>query len=288
MSEELHRFPPTELKLEKLREAGIVPFSEDVMCFAVFLGTGVGIWLCAVSCMKQIAGLFEHLWAARYDEAALAGELVKSSVAEHFAKTGQAVFLMTLAFVVPLVCLVLLTGGLQTRFLFSLNRLSLDFGRFFRFGGWIWQGLFTRFFFGFTRLIKVLCWIVVSAMILGYLITEKLPFAPVESAKIVGQAAPAGDGKERGGAVSPLFADSAGEARLSEAIDEIGSVWFCLLAFSFFVGILSRFVTVLRFYQSHRMTRSELEAEYRETEQAPQFKGMQREILSGPDRAGEQ
>jgi flagellar biosynthesis protein FlhB len=285
MAEELRRFPPTALKLEKLRKAGIVPFSEDVMCFAVFLGAGLGAWLCLTSSIAQVASLPQHLWTIRYDETALAYGLVKKAMAAHFEQTAQVIFLITLAFIIPLVCLLFLIGGLQTRFLFSIEQVSPDFGRFFRFGAWIWQGLFVRLLSGFVRLLKVLCWIIVSVMILGYLITEELPFAPVESAKMLAQEEVASSGatSKKETTSSRLFIDLAGKVRLGQAQSEVGSFWFCVLVFSFFMGILSRFVTVLRFRQSYRMTRSELEAEYRETEQSSEMKGAQREISSNPE-----
>jgi flagellar biosynthesis protein FlhB len=285
MAEELRRFPPTALKLEKLRKAGIVPFSEDVMCFAVFLGAGLGAWLSLTSSVSQVASLSKRLWTIRYDEATLAYGLLEKAVAADFKQTAQVTFVMTLEFVIPLVCLLFLIGGLQTRFLFSMEQLNLDFGRFFRFGGWIWQGLFVRLLSGFMRLLKVLCWVIVSAMILGYLITEKLPFAPVENAKILAQeeTAPSSNVSKKESAGSRLFVDQAGKVRLNQVQSEIGSFWFCVLVFSFFMAILARFVTVLRFRQSHRMTRSELEAEYRETEQPSELKAAQREILSNPE-----
>ena len=229
-------YPPSDVKLAKLRLAGIVPRSRDVQAFAVCLGAMIGCWLSGRYLLEALPARF-HVPEGGFDSSELwmlLPTLVKGSA----------------LFIVPLFVVVAIVGGLQTRFLFQLELFQFSIGRMFR----LWNNLISnskqRLVLSVLSMAKVLGWswlcVTLGSVLLPGLLSQwdDLPSA------------------------------------WTGGMREVRIVLFATLGYLFFFAVLSRVVVVLVFRQTHRMSRSELEAEYRETEPSQDIKAARRGFWS--------
>ena len=263
-------FPPTELKLDKLRKSGIVPFSNDVTSFAVILGSGLGLLLAYSIYRQPLQEWIKTAWTLGPNES----QAVLAAQAYVLLKliTGLAA-----CFLFPVLTLVFVLGGLQTRFLFAPGLLGPDLGRFFRSPNALWQGSGGRFAQAFFSTVKVLCWLLVAALLFNYLWNEAL--APSSSIAPNAASVQAGmPGSDTGHVLRELQVES----KVRAASSALRPFWTTALILSFFIAVLSRYIAVLRFREAHRMSRAEYEEELRETEPSPEFKGLRRELFSAP------
>ncbi len=287
MAEEMKRFPPTALKLERLRSSGTVPYSKAVMCFAVVLGALVGAIVSLPVAAASIAALARDAWSASSGSEWLRNEPASKALALSAAQISRALAKTVLSFVVPFFAIVLLLGALQTKFLFSFALFQPGMARFFKSGGWIWDGARKRLLAAGAGAVVVAVWAAASCVLLYTVLPAKMPAAGVgRSVMLDGGNAPGN------GVVSTALSDNTEfltalslSARLDWAKGLFMSVWQTALFFSLFAGVCGYVAVWLAFRQEHRMSRAELEAEYRETDQAPEMKSAHRERGEAPPGA---
>ena len=264
MASDLKQFEPSELKLERLRREGVVSTSLDLITFAAIVGLFIGFSIC----IAQEGTAFRSLASSSFSEV----DLVKDDFRglKNLFTEGSMLIFRCLAWILGTVLVgVLLTGLIQTRFLITAAQIRLDFSRLFLSGGGLVSGFFRRLVGGSLVALKLLAWIVVALLIVYYIYSDELP-----STKLDG--------------LSLSFAQVEGVNKVISSELEHGRVvlhraWLTALAFSFFVGIGSYFIGLIMFRRRHRMTRAEVEAEYREMETSPEFRSARRDFSSEQD-----
>jgi len=231
--------PPSELKLSHLRQAGIVPFSRDLMTGAVVAGLTIGLMVLFAKHVPEIAYWFvEHV---KKDIGVLnansAQKIVPEIMLERTGAFSTKLLLWTIALIGPILLAAIVIGALQTKFLFTFARFGfgstyvrkLDFKQ--------------RLYLAILNLLKVgiVSFVFVAIMFFsfGYLI----------SIENVGQ------GK--------IF---------------IFKLLLITLVLALIIGVISRIVVVLNFKREHRMTRDELAQESREGESPPDVKRAIKEL----------
>lgn len=247
---ERKQYPASDLKLQRLREAGTFPRSADVASLGCLTGFGLAILLL----WRDGAG-FIHYFSQAFSTAAAPGEIAWGALAQ--LRRASALVLGVVAAVV------ILFGLFQSRFLFRLGLFRLDFSRIFSLAANLLEPLPRGIALGVLALIKSAAWITVAVLLLIYTLSA------------VARLFTDGPG---GGGVSLEATVAHGASELLQGAQQVFWANFLgALAFLFFLAILSRFLVVLWFRHAHRMTRSELEAEFRETEISPEFKASRRE-----------
>lgn len=229
-------YPPSELKLSRLRREGIVPYSRDTLLIGVVGGVILGL---AVAWLVFGAGYVDSVIQAYKTPLPVSPsprQMTKITMDSFlsFARMGGIVIGLITA------C-VLLVGLLQTRFLFTLQTIRFSFGSAGRERA--------AQVFGILKAISL---IAVLALVLRFLVVEYLP---------------------RYFSQGDYFVPGPVETQLT--------VWFApvlryyvlsIFAIVIFVGIVGRFLAVIRFYQQHGMTRDELMQELRESEASPEVR----------------
>ena len=274
MAEEKH-YPASEHKLRSLRAAGIVPFSSDVMCFAAIIGAAIGINLVFRILLRDLSKLAEDSWSK-------SPESVRSIVPLIHEAVYSAWHIM-LALALPCLIFVFLLGGLQTKFLCSFSLLKFDFSRIFPRGRAI-LGTGSRGVRAVLDSLKVLSWFLAVLVVLGVAYQQYLEHAA--------RSAPVKEVMGEGGIYDLRFSSlkSLSAAKnLSNRTQIVGRaveparkslnlLAVSAVTFSFFMGALSWFLVSLRFRQSNRMSREELEAEYKETEAPAQMRNAREQL----------
>lgn len=271
MNAEEKNFPASELKLQKLRTQGQVPFSRDMMTFAVLLGLFIALWVVVALSVDDLVTFTQ----STFSPAATSGNGESLSSSLLVERVGEGFQILLKAIVMPLLALiflVLLLGGLlQTRFLFHPGLMRLDFSRLFNFPAIDLGSFIRKAFLGCVQVVKVFAWMLVSYFILRYVFSKMFSSSSLlEDVEIFVQTT-----EEATRLPSDVLAFLVGEAK-----NELLRFFSYALGFSMFVAIVSRFVSVLIFHRTHRMTRTEVEAEYREMESSPEFRNAQRELSS--------
>ena len=225
-------YAPSELKLTRLRFAGVVPVSKDLTSFSVCLGALVGLSLS----LRHIQKVLPQMLQGTANEVSSA----------FLWKSLSLVLTSSALFIIPLLFVVAVIGGFQTRFLLSFGLVRLSVGRLFRWWENLSGGISRRALLGVLALGKALgwCWLVYA---LG------------------------------GALISTFVAASPGLlAELERGEQAVRSITLAAVGYLFFFGVLSRFIVVLVFRADHRMSRGELESEYRETEPSSEVKQARR------------
>ena len=295
MTSELREFPPSEIKLERLRKSGVVPFSSDVTAFAVILGLFLGL----TACFKIGAGRLLSLTKTFFSSAA-AGELTGTSAdPQAVQRLSAAVWelnLLMLALVGAICVLVLLSGLLQTGFLITGQPLSINFARLLQGRVNILQGSLGRLVSCSCSILQLICWGGLFYLLFSYLLLEALPkIYGVDASMLNNDSASAsGDPASASGLLqaaegdvlfSPVYfphwskeLNRLASGGVSVFHDALWVFWSSVLVFSFLMALLSRLMVVLSFRSQQRMTRNEVEAEYRELEQRPEIRRARAEL----------
>ena len=248
MAAEERPYPPSDQKLRKLREQGVVPQSDALN----FLGTLVGLilslfFILQVSIPALIQFAKEMFTAPISGPAALAGLLIRT----------------VLAFVLPIVFCTFLANLVQNRFLFRPQLASFDLARLF-------QGMRTALRPG-ARLRAYCGGLIVATawLCVGWMIWRGFSEVLVSLAQRTDVLPGGGDGS--GGKLSERLAAEQ-EAVLGIIRKQLGGTLFVLAGAALLFGALQRFVSVLQFRSEHGMTRAEVEAENRELEVSPDLR----------------
>lgn len=236
-------FPPSENKLLRLRAEGTFPWSRDLTTAAIF-GGGLLAW----------SNFPWELPKRFFLESLSRGQ---NSYEQFLSSVSSALFPILLS----VLALVLLLWLAQTRFYFKPRRLRRR-GDFLGTRG---MGL-AMFSLGKAFLVVLL---------LGLVFYSEVRELGAENRQLA-------EGRYRAQLLeSPLSCLSGPECSSDSIIlprirRDFG-VFFGILGasciLSFLLGILSRFVAGLVFLREHRMTRGEVEAEAREGESSPMFRG---------------
>jgi len=256
MSSELKNYPAADIKLQRLRKAGVTPRSADLTSAAVCLGLTLGV---VVAYSGLETELLEYLRKAL--ELKLSSENGDVQIGIMWNYLSRILFLVFL----PLLVCVVLVDAYQAKFVFTLRPIYSELGRGFNVAANLLEGLLRRILFAGGDFVKVVAWIAVAALLIWFSLEEFI--------SVVG-------GSSDTGQQYVLNWDN--RESLANGIGVAGNklLFFVVLAalvFVVFVGVLSRFVAVLNYRREHQMTRSELDAEYREMEGSPEFKAARRD-----------
>ncbi|MFN8391702.1 MAG: EscU/YscU/HrcU family type III secretion system export apparatus switch protein [Bdellovibrionota bacterium] len=251
-------YPPSEQKLKKLRESGVIPKSGDVLLFAVLLGALLGVRAVMSFGWRAFA---ESCWKTNC-------VFERSDLLTPGATLARTVLALSARLMLPAVVMVLLFGLLQTRFLLAPHLVRIDFGRLAR-GVAALVGFRKQLISAVLQVLKFAAWAAVCYLLLSALLrwveaAPELEIRPHEMA-------------EKGSSVwrsvrSGLLTELAGtQAHLS-------GVAMAGIGFTFALGVLSYFVAFLSFRQEHAMSRGEIEAESRELEPSPEVQQAIRDL----------
>ena len=268
------RFPPTAHKLQKLRENGVVLFNEDLVTGFLLVGVFLGIALVSLS----LATSFLH-----QTNEAFSGSQINTPLAENVLPWLGTFTGLVLAIGVPVLAGVLIAGAFQTKYLFRVSLLRVDFARLINFGA-LFQGGVRRIVQVASRTLIAVLFVLIASWYVRMEFAE-LALVSSEHSLDLGKGALLEDSLKS----NPLSA-STGVDRQGQPFDKIVSTRARLLFSSLrdllalltggalFFGILSYLISVLGFRQAHRMTRAELEAEYREMEPSSEYRQAQRDF----------
>lgn len=253
MADETKSFPPSELKLDRLRRQGLFPLSREVLSFAVVLGVLLGFTICGSLIVPALLDAASAALGAEGDPASVEG--VRSAVAA--AKRLFAAGAATL--VLPVALGVLLAGLVQSKFLVAPGLASPSFSRLFQLDSLLPAAYRGHALRASARLLLTAAWLAAA----GVLIHKAIGDSKVaeSSPQVISQLFERTDAHAEGQPLSRAVA---------RAGSELYQGWFAAAAFSFFAAVISYILLLIRFRDQHRMTRAEVEAEYREMEPAPE------------------
>lgn len=242
MADEHRKFAPSEWKLKDLRSKGVVPVSQDLLT----LGAILGFWAAFAIAANFISGkFFRDVTTVLAKEAPKPLLLVKQ-----FAWHG---FEITIAVLLVILVSVVCCGLFQTKFLFTLRRLTWNFGQI--------AALFANLFQGLLRRIVTCVFSLTKIVIVGVL-TFSVVLIILEHGESLWS--------------YQSLAESIATLRYPLLMVSVGTILVVAL-----VAVISRIVVVSLFFSDHRMSQAELEAESRETELMPEFRKQLRERLRG-------
>ena len=230
MSSGEKRFPPSELKLERLRSSGIVPRCPHVITAGVVIALPLVLSSSLEIFLPDITDLSTKAFSS--------DTFVRADLLNFF----WLLFYSSVVAIGVVAAVVLLVGGIQNRFLFAWSALSVDFTRLFSLGG---GSARNRLFSLLGKVTLVVIWVFVATVVLRYCL-----------------------GAQRLQVLE--FAEQSVTDALSGVKNTFFVLAGSLILVSFFVAIVSRILAVWSFRKDHFMTRQELEAEYREAEGNPQ------------------
>lgn len=259
MASEDKRFPATELKLTRLRQAGVIPLTADCLTFAAYLGMLLGVVSLIRVSSAQLTTASEVVFRSTAADEGSANALMDLAAA-----FGMSV----LAFLVPLVLAVCIVGALQTKFLLTFSQLGLNFSRLFQ-----WPAVSVgRSLSGLFYVLRSAAWITVSILCIRYFF-DQLQLLPRPAFSYIQDLFQASNNKSGAIAkISQLF--------LVPGMEMLMQTLRTLLLITFFVAVVSYVLTWLKFKREHMMTRGEVESEQREQEQSPEFSQRRRDIQS--------
>lgn len=284
---ELKQYPPSELKLERLRKAGVVPFSTELMITGVLLGLFLAVSLLHSMCETDLLDITVRNFSASID-----GTPNKRRPYHEILRAAGLLGRGTAIILISLSGVVLLFGAVQTRFLLNPPKLSVNIGQTFRWRFDVFADIGRRLSRTIANLLVFAAWLALAALIIRevYFLPEHMPswIAHRDFANVAGRA----DGLQ---SAQPSSYDLKGidlqnqvvrnelAGAFSLLIFKLRGIWWSILLFAFFVGILARFLTVLGFRREHSMSRAELEAEFRESVPAAAYKEAREEFFAIED-----
>ncbi len=279
MRTESKSFPPSELKLKKLRGAGIFPYSKDFVTGVLFLGI-LAVFSIFVTRSRPTA----DAPSAVIGESQLYFSNHAAASADSLTNFPATLIYYCAIVLLPIFLALVIGEGVQSRFFSHLRSYSFGGNRLF-----LVPENVSRAWLRFRRgMLETLTILLFCFCLLVF----------VSQSSWVG--ALAGDSLdprgEPGNAIAqPFFAHGEKRERLHSLFQftqrakqqllvtliqpEISSAYYFLVSilgfvivYSFIQGCLGRVFVVLRFMRDHSMTREEVEAELRETELSPEAK----------------
>ena len=263
VAESTKEFPASEQKLLRLRRAGQVPFSYDVVTLGVVLGLSLGVFVFIKTKWPGLRSYWIQAFSATSGTIAAqagAGKSVAQATSETATTFFQQLFLGSIALIVPLIVVAFLFGWAQNRFLVTFQPVRLDLKRAFSSEN-ILSGSLSRLPTVLAALVKAGAWTVLALILIGQLFSAETYGANIPAFRS------GNEGVEWQRFLVPVTTPI---IRIS-----ITAVVFC-----FFWALVSRFVVVLRFRLAQRMTRAEVEAEARESEPSGEMRRARREGLT--------
>jgi flagellar biosynthesis protein FlhB len=257
MADDAKRFPATELKLERLRSDGIVVQSREVLLFAAVVGVGIGISTLITLWHPDFIGYAKSSFSDPSSDTAGLSKLFEQ--AKYFLAFGVLLFcgLVSLA--------VFVLGLLQTRFLVVFKQLVPDFGR-------ILPSLPFAPIAGMKRVIRST--ILLAVVLVFFIWYLKQLFLDYNQEVVRTLSALDLDaGYSRAAIVQAL------QAPLDFLRSWAHFFFMCMSFMLFFLAIGCYLLDYFSFRRAQRMTRSELEEEYREMETPGDFDSSRRELL---------
>ena len=244
MSDESKSYPPSDLKLERLRRQGIIARSSEVSSFGVIIGLIIACSALASGAGSSVATLLKRCLAGA------CADTPAQTVAEGFS---TVLIVNGLVFVLIVGCLVLVEI-VQNKGLFTPGAWRFNFAIPFSFSQNL--GETRRRFPGFIFKNGLFAcgWIAVCYMLLIAAFQEIIP------------------------SVTMLTASEFDPDQLGFYQRFVVQVLIASAAAGFFFAVLSWFVAILQFRREHQMSRSELEQEYREIEPPPELRRARQEL----------
>lgn len=285
-------FPPSDLKLERLRKEGVVPFSLELQNAALIAALVAGGWLFYASAWNWF-GIADFVREYLSSDGAKADELVLRAQGLFFELSAVVLF--------PLLLAVVLVGLCQTRFLIVSRPFKIGFSWMLKLSNPL-SGTFVRLIARLMELLKCSCWVLICSLCLFWcfgLLFDRTGSETAAAEKSNGsavfmelvlsgnlKAAKSAETKGPGPAfgLGQLERDIF-RARLKETF------WPFLvaaLAYAAILGVLSRIWCVLKFQREHSMTREEIEAEQREVETPGIVKDARKDFLLSEIDGGEE
>ncbi|MCC6220313.1 MAG: EscU/YscU/HrcU family type III secretion system export apparatus switch protein [Deltaproteobacteria bacterium] len=272
MSVENKQFPATETKLRRLRQAGTVAFSADFTSFGVTIGFFVGVGVFLLRQVDELLPFLKAFWA---------GGRVNVAGAESVSSAFKVLLEASACFLLAVLTIVVLLGFYQTRFLFTLIPLRPSLASFASLGRNLFGDFSGRVSQVFFATIKVLAWVVVVVLFMLHCISE-MPQNLVEIDGAVRTSVAEADyaAKQEFNGVKAESEVTIAFRNYYRSFGRYLLFFFAvILGFSFFVGILSRFVVVVAYANKHKMSRAEIEAENRESEASPEMKTAMKALI---------
>lgn len=241
------QYPPSDTKLEKLRRSGVIPQSRFVDMAGILSGLLIGVVAFRSVGLVEVRGFARESWS----QSGLSAELAQN----FFSVLGKSAGVFLFVYVA-----IRIVGGIiSTRGLFTFGAVGFNPGRMF---AWRQNIVSQKFsFFSILLYIAVLtAWGVLSWLLGFYFFRE---FSDSGNLNLPG----VGSATEAGGMLTFVLENI------------IGWVLGAAVILGLAAAAIGYFVASLEFRKSHAMTRSELEAEYRETEVSPQMRQARRAVL---------
>lgn len=265
MSDESKPYPASELKLERLRSEGEIPYSPEVDSAAVL----IGLFCVALLLTGLWEGVFQDFVVEAFSYSANEGTFSENSFEElsneKMSSFSQSLLALISIILVPFVGLLMLLGLLQTRFLFSFSALGLKFSRLFDLTGLTPRAFIARFFRALTAFALSLAGLLIAFVVIRYFFTSVID------------------------SNFNQISFSLSEPLSLSAFEELSFVAFLQSMSYFAIGALiggslllacgAYFFRVFHFKAIHRMSRAELEAEYREMEPSAELLTARKEQL---------
>lgn len=244
MSDDNKSYPPSDLKLERLRRQGIIARSAEVSSFGVVVGLIIACFAVVSGAGSAIVNLLERCLAGEC--AAAPDELIAQNFSALFIVNG-------LVFVLIIGCLILV-DIVQNKGLFTPGAWRFDLGAPFSFSknlGALRSGFFTQLF---KNGLFTIGWLAVCYLLFIAAFQEIIP------------------------SVTMLTASSVDDSQIEFYWKFAVRVLIASGTAAFFFAMLSWFVAALQFRQEHQMSRAELEQEYREMEAPPELRRARQEL----------
>lgn len=239
-------FPPSETKLERLRKEGVIPFSRGLTNFAIVLGVSLSI-VVLVGLGEEITEFIKQMLSE--------SQTTKEGVVQSLLLARGMFYKLSFYSLLVVLLPVLGIGLYQTKFLITFRRIGVDFGRVFTLSSNLFAGGWSRVQTGFGSLIVSSLWGGLFCLVVAFLLAE-----------------------DSSGFRKMLDGNPGDEMRNFQAF--FVKVGVFSLVFCFFMGVLSRLGVVLRYNHQHRMSRSELETEGKESEVSSEIRSAQRQRQS--------
>jgi len=255
MASEFKPFPPSEHKLKKLRDQGVVPKSKTLAIFASFAGAAFA-FLFLQNSFTAFGEQIESFWRNGFE-----------SPGEQLRAVRALLLRISWLFLAPVFACALLVGLIQTRFLVAPGLIRFAPERLLPRAGQAAAHLKRA---GGTFLLALL-WIGVMYLLGRGLLdsvhsAQTEPLTPFRSFGAARQSS------------GPWSLDPASLSFLAWARHNITIVFLSSLGFAFAAGALSRFVAGVSFRAEHGMSREEVEAENRELELSPDLRRRLNEL----------
>lgn len=244
MSDDDKNYPASDLKLERLRRQGVIARSSDLSSFAIVLGLVLGCCVLVNGAGEVVVGILRIC---------LSGNCAQSPQALMAENVYAMLVVNGLVFVLIVGCLVLV-DIVQNKGLFTPGAWRFNLGAPFSFSSNISQT--KRRFVGvfLKNALFVGGWLAVVYMLFIAAFQEIIPSVTMMAAS------------EVGAQHWQFYQDFAVQVLIASA------------SACFFFAVLSWFIAILQFRREHRMSRTELEQEYREMEPPPELRRARQDV----------